>query len=102
MANHGEVDHSGALPELMALIPDTPIYCTANAVKSLEGQFGKRGWNFNVVKTGDSVKVGNGKELIFVEMAMLHWPDSMATYLSKDNILFSNDLWSAFCCGETL
>ncbi|HOO26806.1 MAG TPA: flavodoxin domain-containing protein, partial [Clostridiales bacterium] len=48
-------------------------------------------WNFNVVKTGDSIDVGNGKKLIFVEMTMLHWPDSMATYMTEDNILFSND-----------
>lgn len=59
--NHGEADHSGALPELMKEIPDTPIYCTANAVKSLEGQYGKNGWDFRTVKTGDSVDVGNGK-----------------------------------------
>jgi flavorubredoxin len=89
--NHGEADHSGALPELMREIPDTPIYCTANAVKSLEGQYGKNGWNFKTVKTGDSVDIGNGKKLIFVEMKMLHWPDSMATYLTGDNVLFSND-----------
>jgi len=89
--NHGEVDHSGALPSLMELIPNTPIYCTANAVKSLVGQFHHPEWNFNVVKTGDSVDIGNGKKLIFVEMRMLHWPDSMATYLTGDNILFSND-----------
>lgn len=88
--NHGEVDHSGALPELMAKIPDTPIYCTANAVKSLKGQYHKD-WNFNVVKTGDTLSVGNGKDLVFVEMPMLHWPDSMAAYLTSDNILFSND-----------
>ncbi|MDN5358086.1 MAG: anaerobic nitric oxide reductase flavorubredoxin [Candidatus Methanomethylophilaceae archaeon] len=89
--NHGEADHSGALPELMRHIPDIPIYCTANAVKSLEGQYGKRGWDLRTVKTGDSVDIGNGKKLIFVEMKMLHWPDSMATYLTGDNILFSND-----------
>lgn len=88
--NHGEVDHSGALPELMEKIPDTPIYCTANAVKSLKGQYHKD-WNFNVVKTGDTLSVGNGKDLVFVEMPMLHWPDSMAAYLTSDNILFSND-----------
>ena len=88
--NHGEVDHSGALPELMAKIPDTPIYCTANAVKSLKGQY-RKDWNFNVVKTGDTLSVGNGKDLVFVEMPMLHWPDSMAAYLTSDNILFSND-----------
>ncbi len=89
--NHGEVDHSGALPYLMEKIPDTPIYCTANAVKSLVGQYHQPQWNFKVVKTGDSVDIGNGKQLVFVEMRMLHWPDSMATYLTGDNILFSND-----------
>ncbi len=91
VANHGEVDHSGALPYLMERIPETPIYCTANAVKSLVGQYHHPEWNFKVVKTGDSVDVGNGKSLVFVEMRMLHWPDSMATYLTGDNILFSND-----------
>lgn len=89
--NHGEADHSGALPDLMREIPGTPIYCTANAVKSLEGQYGKNGWDLRTVKTGDSVDIGNGKKLVFVEMKMLHWPDSMATYLTGDNILFSND-----------
>ncbi len=89
--NHGEADHSGALPELMKHIPDTPIYCTANAVKSIEGQYGKNNWDLRVVKTGDSVDIGNGKKLIFVEMTMLHWPDSMATYMTGDAILFSND-----------
>ena len=91
IANHGECDHSGALTALMAEIPETPIYCTAQAVKSLEGQYGKRGWNFHTVKTGDTLEIGNGKKLIFVEMKMLHWPDSMATYMTGDNILFSND-----------
>lgn len=87
VVNHGENDHSGSLPALMKLIPDTPIYCTANAVKSLEGQYGKQGWNFHVVHTGDSLDIGHGKKLIFVEMTFLHWPDSMATYLTQDNIL---------------
>ncbi|SHI23107.1 Flavorubredoxin [Sporobacter termitidis DSM 10068] len=90
IANHGEPDHSGALPALMQRIPKTPIYCTANAVKSLRGQY-HQDWDFHVVKTGDKLSVGNGKELIFVEMPMLHWPDSMATYLTGDQILFSND-----------
>ena len=89
--NHGEVDHSGSLPALMELIPDTPIYCTKNAVKSLTGQYHHPEWNYHVVKTGDTLDIGNGKQLVFVEMQMLHWPDSMATYMTGDNILFSND-----------
>ena len=89
--NHGEVDHSGSLPYLMSKIPNTPIYCTANAVKSIVGQYHHPEWNFNVVKTGDSIPVSKDKSLVFVEMKMLHWPDSMATYLTGDNILFSMD-----------
>jgi len=91
VVNHGETDHSGALADLLEEIPGTPLYCTAMAVKSLEGQYGKRGWNFHVVKTGDEFPIGNGKKLQFVEMRMLHWPDSMATFLTGDNILFSMD-----------
>ena len=102
VANHGEPDHSGALSELIKERPDLPIYCTANAVKSLEGQFGKLGWNFKIVKTGDTLDVGNGKKLVFVEMRMLHWPDSMATYLTGDNILFSNDAFGQHFAVEEL
>ena len=101
IVNHGEVDHSGSLPAIMKLIPDKPIYCTANAVKSLKGQYHQE-WDFHVVKTGDKLDIGNGKELIFVEMSMLHWPDSMATYLTQDNILFSNDAFGQHYATEKL
>lgn len=99
ITNHAESDHSGALPELMKKIPETPIYCTANGVKSIKGHYHKD-WNFQVVKTGDTLDLGNGKQLIFVEMKMLHWPDSMACYLTKDNILFSNDAFGQHYATE--
>ena len=99
IANHAEIDHSGALPELMKKIPNAPIYCTANGVKSLKGHYHKD-WDFRIVKTGDTLDVGNGKQLIFVEMKMLHWPDSMACYLTGDNILFSNDAFGQHYATE--
>ena len=99
IANHAEIDHSGALPELMEHIPNTPIYCTANGVKSLKGHYHKD-WNFQVVKTGDTLDLGNEKQLVFVEMKMLHWPDSMACYMTKDNILFSNDAFGQHYASE--
>lgn len=102
VANHGECDHSGSLSTILEEIPDVPIYCTENAVKSIEGQYGKRGWNFHVVKTGDSLDIGNGKKLIFLEMRMLHWPDSMATFLTGDNILFSMDAFGQHYAVEEL
>jgi flavorubredoxin len=89
VANHAEVDHSGGLFALMRRIPDKPVYCTANGVKSLKGHY-HQNWNFQVVKTGDRLSLG-AMDLIFVEAPMLHWPDSMFSYLTGDNILFSND-----------
>ncbi|HBW35398.1 anaerobic nitric oxide reductase flavorubredoxin [Desulfosporosinus sp. BICA1-9] len=98
IANHGEPDHSGALPELMREIPNTPIYCTANAIKSLKGQY-HQDWNFIPVKTGDKLSLGS-KEFIFIEARMLHWPDTMFTYLTSDNILFSNDGFGQHLASE--
>jgi anaerobic nitric oxide reductase flavorubredoxin len=98
IANHAENDHSGALPLLMQQIPDVPIYCTKNGVKSLKGLYHKD-WNFKVVKTGDKLSLGS-KELIFIEAPMLHWPDSMFTYLTGDNLLFSNDAFGQHYASE--
>lgn len=98
--NHGEVDHSGALPELMREIPDTPIYCSKNAVRSLKGQY-HQDWNFVEVKTGDTLEIGKNK-LVFVEAPMLHWPDSMFVYLTGENILFSNDAFGQHYASELM
>ena len=78
IANHNEIDHSGALPELMRIIPDTPIYCTANGAKVIKGHY-HQVWNFVTVKTGDTLDLGDSK-LVFVQAPMLHWPDTMFTY----------------------
>lgn len=101
IAHHAEPDHSGALPKLMSLIPDTPIYCTANGIKSLKGHY-HQNWNFKTIKTGDKLSLGNGKELVFIQAPMLHWPDSMFCYLTGDNILFSNDAFGQHFCSELL
>ncbi len=102
VVNHGEVDHSGALPALIKEIPSVPIYCSALAKNSLQGQYDAKDWNFNIVKTGDEIEVGNGKKLKFLDMKMLHWPDSMATYLTGDEILFSNDAFGQHFAVEEL
>ena len=100
VANHGEVDHSGALPQLLKQIPDTPVYCTSNGVKSLKGQY-HQDWNFKTVKTGDKLDLG-GKELVFIQAPMLHWPDTMFTYLTEDNILFSNDAFGQHYAADPM
>lgn len=102
VVNHAEPDHSGALCELLDLIPGTPVYCTENGIKSLTGLYHNKEWNLVPVKTGDKISVGNGKELIFVQAAMIHWPDSMFCFLTGDNILFSNDAFGQHYCSELL
>ena len=100
IANHAEIDHSGALPELMERIPDKPIYCTENGIKSLKGHYHKD-LNFQPIKTGMKLSLGK-KELIFIEAPMLHWPDSMFEYLTEDNVLFSNDAFGQHYATEHL
>jgi len=87
--NHSESDHAGSLTHLMAQIPDVPIYCTKNGHDMIHRHHHKD-WNFNEVKTGDTLKTGK-YELVFVEAAMLHWPDTMFTYVKGADLLLSND-----------
>ncbi len=99
--NHNEVDHSGALPELMRLIPDTPIYCTAKGEAIIRGHY-HEDWNFVNVKTGDTLSLGS-TTLTFIEATMLHWPDTMFTYFNGDGgILFSNDGFGQHYATESL
>lgn len=100
VANHSEVDHSGALAELLKRLPDKPVYCSANGAKMLKAQ-NHQDWNFKIVKTGDKLDLGN-RQLIFIEAPMLHWPDSMFCYLTGDAILFSNDAFGQHYATEVL
>ncbi len=100
IANHSEVDHSGALPKIMREIPDTPIYCTKNGARILKAHY-HQDWNFVIVKTGDTLDLGEG-QLVFVEAPMLHWPDSMFEYYTADEVLFTNDAFGQHYATEHL
>lgn len=100
IALHGEIDHTGALAELMRKMPDVPIYCTANGVKSIKGQYHKD-WNFVTVKTGDKLSLGKST-LTFIEAPMLHWPDTMFAYLDTEEVLFSSDGFGQHLASEHL
>lgn len=89
VANHSEVDHSGALPAVMRHAPQATVVVSRNGMESIPGHFHQQ-WNFRAVKTGDTIPIGQNK-LLFIEIPMLHWPDSMMTYLTGHNILMPND-----------
>ncbi|MFP3975925.1 MAG: MBL fold metallo-hydrolase [Dehalococcoidia bacterium] len=89
VANHAETDHSGALPAVMSYAPNADVIVSKRGLESVEGHY-HQPWNFKTVQTGDKIDIGK-RELLFVEAPMLHWPDSMFTYLTGDNILMPND-----------
>lgn len=88
--NHIENDHVTSLDNIMALTPDANIYITAKGKKGLARFFNISKWNINVVKTGDTLNIGK-RNLLFLETPMLHWPDSMMTYIKEDKLLISQD-----------
>ncbi len=89
IANHVESDHSGALPAIHKLCPKAKILGSAKCKDGLYKHY-YQDWDFQIVKTGDKLKLGK-KTLTFLEAPMLHWPDSMFTYVVEDALLMPND-----------
>jgi flavorubredoxin len=90
ISNHTELDHSGSLARVMHRIgEDKPLYCSKMGRKNLPGHFAGN-WNYHPVETGQELSLGK-KTLSFLETRMVHWPDSMFSYLKEDKILFSSD-----------
>jgi flavorubredoxin len=99
ISNHTEMDHSGGIPKVMHTIgEDKPVYCSKMGKKNLASHF-NRDYNFQVVGSGDELKVGE-RTFSFLETRMLHWPDSMFTYLKEDGILFSSDAFGQHYAGD--
>lgn len=90
VVNHGEPDHSSGLPALVAKCPNVKVVCDKKCIQSLSMHYDTAGWDFQQVGTGDSISLGK-QTLTFVETPMVHWPDSMVTYLPEEKILFSMD-----------
>ncbi|MGE5578206.1 MAG: FprA family A-type flavoprotein, partial [Syntrophothermus sp.] len=89
ISNHSEMDHTGALFEVIEAVKPEKVYASVMGVKALAGHF-HQDREIVPVKDGESIGLGN-MNLSFVETRMLHWPDSMFTYLAEDGVLFSND-----------
>lgn len=88
--NHIENDHITSLDKIMSLAPEASIYITERGKKGLIRFFDTSKWDVRIVKTGDTLNIGK-RNLLFIETPMLHWPDSMMTYIKEDKILISQD-----------
>ena len=90
IVNHIENDHVSGIEAIMRLAPDASVYMTERGKKGLSRFFDISKWNIKVVKTGDTLNIGR-RNLLFLETPMLHWPDSMMTYVKEDKLLISQD-----------
>jgi anaerobic nitric oxide reductase flavorubredoxin len=88
--NHVEMDHSSSLPEIAKLAPNATIVASERGKDALIEHYGAEYSKVKTVKTGDQLKIGK-RTLAFVDAAMLHWPDSMFTYIVEDQLLMPND-----------
>jgi flavorubredoxin len=90
IVNHIEPDHASAIGEIMSVIPQATIYITERGKKGLERYVDTKGWTIKTVKSGDILNIGK-YTLHFLETPMLHWPDSMVTYVKEAKLLISQD-----------
>ncbi len=89
ISNHVEMDHSGAMPEVMEMLPNATVITSVAGEKEHRLHY-KKDWKFQTVKSGDTLNIGK-RNLHFVMTPMVHWPDNMVTYCPEEKILFSND-----------
>ena len=89
ISNHSEMDHTGALPETIKAIGPEKVFASTNGVKALEAHF-HMGGGVQAVKDGETLSLGNAN-VTFVETRMLHWPDSMMSYVAEEQVLFTQD-----------
>lgn len=89
ISNHAEMDHSGALPAVIATIKPEKVFASVMGVKALKEHF-HLDYELIPVRDGETLNLG-GVNLKFLETRMLHWPDSMVTYLIEEKLLFSQD-----------
>lgn len=98
--NHTEPDHSGSIAKLLALNPNITIYCTMPAKKYIEA-ITNTDLHYVIVKKGDTLDIGND-ELKFIIAPLLHWPDSMFTWMPSKKVLFTCDFLGCHYCEPTM
>jgi flavorubredoxin len=100
VCNHAEPDHSGALPQVLRALPNAVLVCDKKCVDVLSKHFDISDWKIEVVAGGDTISLGK-RSLRFIETPMVHWPESMFTYVPEEKLLFSMDAFGQhYACAQ--
>lgn len=89
VSNHVEMDHSGSIPKILEICKNAKVITSTRGEIGLRKHF-KKDMNFKVVNSGDTLNIGK-RTLHFIHIPMVHWPDSMVTYIPSDKLLLPND-----------
>jgi len=92
VCNHLEKDHAGCLEKMVEICKPEKIFCSVMGEKSIKSQFNTKDWPLHIVKDGERLNIGK-RNITFLDARMLHWPDSMVSYLEEDKVLISNDIF---------
>lgn len=98
LSNHVEMDHSGAIPKILRDAKNAKVITSTQGEKGLRRHF-KEDWDFVVVKSGDALQIGR-RTLKFVHTPMVHWPDSMVTYVPEEKMLFASDAFGQHIASD--
>jgi len=90
ICNHAEPDHAGALPRVMEALPRATLVCNRKCQSTLSQYYDASRWKIRLVASGEELSLGR-RALHFVETPMVHWPESMFTYVPEEKLLFSMD-----------
>ncbi len=90
VCNHAEPDHAGELPAVMRAMPRATLVCDEKCASALSEHMDVSQWKIQVVATGQTISLG-ARTLEFLETPMVHWPESMFTYVPEEKLLFSMD-----------
>jgi flavorubredoxin len=97
IVNHVEPDHSSSLPKIMEVLKPEKIFCTSIGKNTLREHYHREDWPYEVIKNGQTVNLGK-TTVTFIEARMLHWPDTMFSYLVENRLLISSDAFGQHWC----
>jgi flavorubredoxin len=92
--NHAEPDHAGAIPYIMSINSKAKLITTSRGAKMAQTFYRVSEDRIKIVSDADSLDLG-GKTLRFIEAPMLHWPETMFTYLPENKVLFPCDFFGS-------
>lgn len=95
VVNHMEPDHSAGIPGIVEMFPDLKIIGNRQTISMIKGYYGIDDERFLEIKEGDFIKLGD-VSLRFILTPMVHWPETMMTYVEEKGVLFTGDAFGCF------